>query len=150
MNIRKFKEADRHQVLDLAKRFNHVEYMEFRDNRIMSEKQMDLAYQAVTNNTDNIYVADDSGHILGYIELTIQKDYFTERKQAYISAIAVSVQGEGKGIGKALMKQAELWASNLGLSELILDVFVANERAVKMYEHLGYHKEIVKMVKQNP
>lgn len=111
MHIRKYKEEDRKDVIELAKRFNTIDYMEFRDDRLMLEKQLELVLQAVNHNSHNIYVAEDDRSILGYIELCIHIDYFTKREQGYISAIAVSKNGEGKGIGKALMKHAEDWSN---------------------------------------
>ncbi|MDQ0207524.1 GNAT family N-acetyltransferase [Alkalicoccobacillus murimartini] len=147
MIVRKFQNEDRLSILELSKRFNNIDYLAFRDEHIMCEKQEGLAIQAITNNKENVYIAECNGAMLGYIELAIQEDYFTNRKQAYVSAIAVSEKGEGKGIGKELMKQAEEWAADQGLTEIILDVFLNNKRAVSVYEHLGYQKEIVKMVK---
>ncbi|KMK75625.1 GNAT family N-acetyltransferase [Alkalihalobacillus pseudalcaliphilus] len=148
MNIRKFEEKDHSDILELAKRFNNIYYMSFRDESLMCKKQEELAVQAVNNNKENIYIAEESGDFLGYIELNIQEDFFTNRKQAYVSAIAVTEKGEGKGIGKVLMKKAEEWAVNQELSEVILDVFLSNKRAIGLYEHLGYQQEIVKMVKK--
>ncbi|KYG31846.1 GNAT family N-acetyltransferase [Alkalihalobacillus trypoxylicola] len=148
MIIRKYHEQDHPVILALAERFNHIDYMKHRDQDAMAKKQEQMALQSLTDNKENIYIAENNGMILGYLELAIQKDYFTGKEQAYISAIAVSEKGEGKGIGKALMAKAEEWAIDQGLSEVILDVFLDNNRAVGLYEHLGYQKEIVKMVKE--
>lgn len=148
MIIRRYEQKDAKDVIELAKRFNGVSYMRYRDQAKMEAKQRDLALKAVKENTENIFVAEDQGELFGYIELTIQEDYFTKKRQAYVSAISVASQGEGKGIGKALMKKAEEWALSHGLTEVILDVFKNNERAVGLYEHLGYQQEVVKMVKE--
>lgn len=147
MLVRKFEETDRLFVIELAKRFNNIEHLAFRNELQMSKKQEELVVQAVISNKENIFIAESGGAKLGYIELGIQDDYFTDRKQAYISAIAVSEKSEGKGIAKILMNHAEEWAINQGLTQVSLDVFLKNKKAIDVYEHLGFQKEIVKMVK---
>ena len=147
MLVRKFEETDRLFVIELAKRFNNIEHLAFRNELEMSKKQEELVVQAVISNKENIFIAESGGAKLGYIELGIQDDYFTDRKQAYISAIAVSEKSEGKGIAKILMNHAEEWAINQGLTQVSLDVFLKNKKAIDVYEHLGFQKEIVKMVK---
>ncbi|MBX4383842.1 GNAT family N-acetyltransferase, partial [Mycobacterium tuberculosis] len=81
------------------------------------------------------------------IECKEAEDYFSKEKLAYISAIAVTAEGEGKGVGKQLMRFAETWAKERGIKVLVLDVFSDNQRAVQFYEHIGYSQEIVKMTK---
>ncbi|MGN7312995.1 GNAT family N-acetyltransferase [Alkalicoccobacillus gibsonii] len=147
MLVRKFEETDRLFVIELAKRFNNIEHLAFRNELEMSKKQEELVVQAVISNKENIFIAESGGAKLGYIELGIQDDYFTDRKQAYVSAIAVSEKSEGKGIAKILMNHAEEWAINQGLTQVSLDVFLKNKKAIDVYEHLGFQKEIVKMVK---
>ncbi|MDQ0167136.1 ribosomal protein S18 acetylase RimI-like enzyme [Bacillus horti] len=138
---------DKNQILQLAARFSDLEFMSYRDQEKMNKKQMDLAKEAVERNCSNIFVAEEDGEFIGYIELTEQTDYFTGEKQGYVSAIAVLPQGEGKGIGKKLMQKAEEWTAEKGIQVLVLDVFQKNERAIKLYEKLGYQQEIVKMTK---
>ncbi|MBM0066398.1 GNAT family N-acetyltransferase [Alkalicoccobacillus gibsonii] len=147
MLVRKFEETDQLFVIELAKRFNNIEHLAFRNEQEMGKKQEELVVQAVISNKENIFIAESGGDKLGYIELRIQDDYFTNRKQAYVSAIAVSEKSEGKGIAKILMNHAEEWAINQGLTQVSLDVFLKNKKAIDVYEHLGFQKEIVKMVK---
>ena len=44
----------------------------------------------------------------------------------------------GRGIGAALMRQAEHWAFRQGAAELRLNVWSFNEPALAMYRELGY------------
>ncbi|GAJ97737.1 ribosomal-protein-alanine acetyltransferase [Geomicrobium sp. JCM 19055] len=107
---------------------------------------MELAESSV-KNASNIYVAEQEQQFLGYIELAEQRDFFTNESVAYISAIAVTPEAQGSGVGKQLMKKAEQWCIERGLSQLVLDVFKANEGAVQFYKRLGFEEEVVKMVK---
>lgn len=147
MIIRNYKDDDKKHILQLSLRFSDLEFLSYRDKEAMEQKQLDIAKEALNSNTSNIFVAVEDGEFIGYIELTEQKDYFTGEKQGYVSAIATSPNNEGKGVGKKLMQKAEEWTREKGLKVLVLEVFQNNERAIKLYEKLGYNKEIVKMTK---
>jgi len=43
-----------------------------------------------------------------------------------------------QGIGHALMQQAETWAKERGITEVELSVWEFNQRALALYEKLGY------------
>ena len=148
MIIREFNEKDKWHIVELSKRLSDINFMNYRDQDRMNEKQIELADVAIETNSANIFVAEENGEFLGFIELAVQNDYFTGEKQGYISSIAVLPEGEGKGIGKKLMKKAEEWASKQGLKVIVLEVFKSNQRAVSFYELLGYQQEIVKMTKE--
>ncbi|KAB2331388.1 GNAT family N-acetyltransferase [Bacillus mesophilum] len=148
MIIREFKEKDKLHIKELSKRFSDFNFMNYRDKNLMEKKQVELANAAIEKNKANIFVAEENEEFMGYIELAIQEDFFTGEKQGYISSIAVLPGGEGKGIGKKLMKKAEEWTSEQGLKVIVLDVFKNNQRAVGFYEVLGYQQEIVKMTKE--
>lgn len=147
MKIRPYQEKDKDHIINLSYRFNDIPLMEYRNREDMKEKQIELAINAVTSSTSDIFVVEDRDVFQGYIELTSDRDYFTNERVAYISAIAVTSAGEGKGIGKMLMVKAEEWCLAKGCKQLALDVFKANKHAISFYRHLGFEEEIVKMVK---
>lgn len=84
---------------------------------------------------------------LGCVYLETVEDYFTAERHGHVSIIAVSEDGEGKGVGGALMRAAEVWARSSGFHRLTLNVFEANSRARAVYEHLGYRVETLRYVK---
>lgn len=45
---------------------------------------------------------------------------------------------QGKGFGRALMSAIESWARENGAQDLRLNVWHFNQRAVKLYEELGF------------
>lgn len=57
----------------------------------------------------------------------------------YINTVAVFPEYAGKGIGTRLMKLAEEKAKESGLKKCSLTVDVLNEKAIRLYERLGYH-----------
>ncbi|WP_059106203.1 GNAT family N-acetyltransferase [Shouchella shacheensis] len=147
MYIRPYQEKDKERIISLSERFSDIEFMDYRNQEAIERKQIELAKDAVSVNASNLFVAEQDNEFLGYIELTEDKDYFTNERVAYISAIAVTSAGEGKGTGKLLMSKAETWCLEQSCKQLVLDVFKANAHAICFYEHLGFEEEIVKMVK---
>src|SRR3546814_9837805 len=59
----------------------------------------------------------------------------------YIALLAVEQEHEGRGVAKALVEQAELWAREMGFSRLALDVFASNDHALKFYDRAGFRSE---------
>ncbi|MBY7144822.1 GNAT family N-acetyltransferase [Virgibacillus sp. NKC19-3] len=147
MHIRPYQERDKDSIISLSDRFSDIPFMEYRNREDMEQKQLELAKRAVASRTSDIFVVEDGDALLGYVELTTDRDYFTNDKVAYISAIAVTSAGEGKGIGKMLMDKAEKWCLDKECKQIVLDVFKANDHALHFYKHFGYEEEIVKMVK---
>jgi RimJ/RimL family protein N-acetyltransferase len=47
----------------------------------------------------------------------------------------------GRGIGSALLSEVLRWAPTVGLSRLELYVMNNNERAIRLYERLGFEVE---------
>ncbi|ERJ12776.1 GNAT family N-acetyltransferase [Haloplasma contractile] len=151
LNIRKMKDQDVAFIIDLSTRFNEFEMMNWRDHEKMKQAQLEMAKEAVAksdSDSDMYVVEDESKTPLGYLHMTKQIDYFTDEHKGYISSIVVSKAGEGKGIGKKLMKKAEQWSKEKGYKQLVLNVFSKNERAVEFYKKLDYESEIIKMVKE--
>jgi len=64
-----------------------------------------------------------------------------EKGDYYVSNVAVYPKFQGKGIGKALMLEAERLAMESGAERITLDVERNNERAIAIYKKLGYSIE---------
>jgi ribosomal protein S18 acetylase RimI-like enzyme len=60
------------------------------------------------------------------------------RHYAYVNEVAVVMEYQGKGLGRALMAEAERWTLAQGASEIELHVWEANRPAIAFYEKLGY------------
>jgi len=64
-----------------------------------------------------------------------------EEGDYYVSNVAVYPEFRGKGIGKALMLEAERLARECGAKRIALDVEMENEIAIAVYQKLGYSVE---------
>ena len=94
-------------------------------------------------------VAEDSrGSVLGaaYAERAI--DYFTEEAHAHLGILAVALEAEGRGVGRALMATMEQWAIDEGYRFVTLNVFAGNDRAAAIYERAGYRTDATKLIKE--
>ena len=79
-----------------------------------------------------------AGVLLVALRVSADDPILQPRRYAYVDEIAVLEQYRGRGIGRALMAEAERWALQRGASEIELHVWEANLRAVGFYEGLGY------------
>lgn len=65
----------------------------------------------------------------------------------FIYDVEVDSDRRGKGWGRALMANAELWAAQRGAYEIALNVFGGNTVARGLYTSLGYDERAVTMAK---
>ena len=97
---------------------------------------------------ETFVAVDAEGAPLGMIVLQPSTDHFTGHGRAYVEALVVAAEAEGKGAGRAMMAHAETWARERGLREVCLDVFAGNDRARAFYERAGYRADHTRLVKR--
>lgn len=68
-------------------------------------------------------------------------------RHSHIFLLYVLPAHRRKGIGSALTRHAEEWARGRGDRQMGLQVFVANQPAISLYQKLGYTSQSVWMVK---
>ncbi len=66
---------------------------------------------------------------------------------AHIFLVYVHRQHRRRGIGSALMLQAENWAKQRGDQQISLQVFSHNQPALNLYQKLGYQTQSISMLK---
>ncbi len=100
----------------------------------------------------SIFLAEEADQINGVI-ITIVRDtlaipILTPRRIANIDIIVVRHDHQGRGIGRALMAQAEEWARSRGAHDIELTVYFFNQKAIRFYTELGYEGISQKMAKK--
>ena len=95
-----------------------------------------------------VFVAEGANGNDGVVCLTTTVDYFTREPLAHIEVLAVDPAAQGRGVARALMQAAESWARERGFKRVSLNVWVQNERARGLYEHLGYGAETMHYLKE--
>ena len=93
------------------------------------------------------FVAEGPGGIDGVVCLSTTEDYFTHEPLAHVEVLAVDPAARGRGVARALMQAAESWARRQGFARISLNVWMQNERARGLYEHLGYGPETMHYLK---
>ena len=92
-----------------------------------------LASLHAGHRRDLIYVYEMEGEIVGWLWLDS-----TSRNRVHIRHIQVRQSRWGQGLGRYLMEDAIRLCRRLGCRTLTLNVTKANERAMALYEHLGF------------
>lgn len=98
--------------------------------------------RAKLHEAAELYAAEDSGEIVGLLEVQLVPPSPVGSMVRPVSAasvgLAVREDRRGEGVGTALMRFAEQWAAEHGASSMILDMASANGGALRFYERLGY------------
>jgi ribosomal protein S18 acetylase RimI-like enzyme len=151
LRVRTATLGDKGFILDLVHRFVEFGVPRWHDPRdIVSaiERVLDAPIDSSAEDPALMVAQDETGERLGFIRLETRPDHFTGERRGYVSEIAVAKNGEGRGVGKALMEAGEAWARGRGYQLLTLDVFAGNERARSFYRRLGYDEDSLSMAKE--
>lgn len=79
-------------------------------------------------------VAEEMGRIAGYIGM------YVSAPEGEITNVAVAPGLRMRGTGKALVDAMKQWASDHGVTRIVLEVRVGNEPAIHVYEAAGFVK----------
>jgi GNAT superfamily N-acetyltransferase len=85
-----------------------------------------------------IIVAEENGAVLGVLHV-FERPALDKGCEAVIQALVVDDTVRSRGLGEALMREAEAWASRRGLGATSLYTNITRERARAFYERIGYH-----------
>lgn len=140
--IRPASAEDRAQILALAPRL--VE-------GVAQWRDPDAVRQAVTTwvrdsldgtqqDNQTVLVADQDGSVLGFVSVG-NREHWSGALDGYIGELVVSPEAEGAGIGSALIRAAIEWSQGQGLDRVSVDTGVANTRARRLYQNLGFEEE---------
>jgi ribosomal protein S18 acetylase RimI-like enzyme len=84
-----------------------------------------------------IIVAEEAGSIAGVLHV-FERPALDKGGEAVIQALVVDETLRSRGVGEALMREAEAWASGRGLGATSLYTHVSRDRARAFYERIGY------------
>jgi ribosomal protein S18 acetylase RimI-like enzyme len=89
------------------------------------------------------FVAENDGEIVGYITIALGKSN-KFKGNAHLLSISVKTEERGKGIGTLLFERMEQYARSHRVRRIEFDVFSSNDKAISLYERLGYEVEGIK------
>jgi RimJ/RimL family protein N-acetyltransferase len=86
-----------------------------------------------------VYVAESAEGIVG--RLSVGRDPHPASTHVADLGLMVAQSHRRRGIGKALLEEAVVWARSAGVHKLELHVFPYNEAAIALYERFGFERE---------
>jgi RimJ/RimL family protein N-acetyltransferase len=96
--------------------------------------------KAVRRHSDAaVFVAVDGDEVVG--RLSIARDSHPSSRHVADLGLLVASNRRRRGIGRALLEQAVVWAREAGVRKLELHVFPWNEPAIALYESFGFERE---------
>lgn len=91
--------------------------------------------QASTGGQLAQFVADPGGRLIGHAGGTVLSE---EPGATVVFAVYITPAQRGRGLLAGLVEAVAEWSVALGRQELMLEVVVGNDRAVRAYEKLGF------------
>jgi GNAT superfamily N-acetyltransferase len=151
VRIRPASDADREFVISLMPRLVEFGPPRWRDAEQMTDFDTRVISESLLNTTHDtaVFIAEDAGGApLGFIHLHAATEHYNQEEHGHVEDLVVAPEGEGRGVGRALLEKAEEWARGCGYRWLTLNVFAENLRAREVYKRLGYGEDMVKYVKE--
>ncbi len=110
-----------------------------------SEAELRRAFASPRDGSIVFIAEDRAGVPVGFAYGVVHEDFFTGESHGHLSELAV--MRDGSGAGAPLVAAVEAHFRAAGLRFVTLNVNVANARAARLYERLGYEKQVVQFVK---
>lgn len=106
----------------------------------------DLA-KMITAPDVEVIVAELNGEVIGsgYARITESKDYLKHTRHCYLGFMYVKPEHRGKGVNSIVLEALKQWSISQNIYELRLEVYHANQPAIKAYEKAGFAPNLVEM-----
>lgn len=141
MLIREYTQNDIQQIRYCLGKLQEYE-RSVEPNRVPNDQIGDNYWNYLIDETNKkkgkIFVAEDEGKIVGIICVWVEREIEMDSDYLYVSDWIVLEEYRGKGLGKALIEQAQDYATSIGLKIIRLGVLINNELAKDVYYKLGF------------
>jgi len=92
-----------------------------------------------------VALADDEVVASGYAKIKEAKAYLKFEKYAYVGFMFVKPDYRGQGVSQKILQALQAWSISRGLTEMRLEVYGDNSKALSAYERYGFKKHMVEM-----
>ncbi len=106
--------------------------------------------ERLTNPDHRVFVAEADGSVLGMASAESRRRRRWADPHGYIADVFVLEPYRGRGIGRALVAAAEGWLGSSGYREIRVNVHPRNDRALRLYQRLGWSEVAINMGKELP
>jgi ribosomal protein S18 acetylase RimI-like enzyme len=110
---------------------------EFDVRRKQRKRYRDLFIEKLSDPEAAVFVAED-GELVGYAMGWLRHRFLGKGQTGYVNDVFVTEKARRKGIGGALMKTLVAWFKSRGADKVDLYVYAANEKAMGLYDSLGF------------
>lgn len=110
----------------------------------ISEEKVKQIIESLVQKGSYYFIATESDNLMGWILIGTSKDQFTEKDYGFIYELFVLEEFRGNGISKRLIETGIEHLRQKGYSEVRLNVYAEN-RAIKLYEKLGFKNRTITM-----
>lgn len=154
LSLRTALPRDRDAVVDLILMLNLYEADLVGDRK--RDRKAAMAYheellQRLAKRDGRIVLAEVDGAIVGAMGFSLDEDaaYVTDdvRRHGTVTDLIVHDEWRGRGIGRALLIEAERLTREAGLTRLMIGVLVANDKAERTYRAFGFEPYVSILVK---
>jgi GNAT superfamily N-acetyltransferase len=115
---------------------------------------MDRLHQRAADSRGAVLVAELDGAVIGHLVLTFERmgPFVREelRDYAYVADLFVRQAHRGRGIGRALIAEAERRAIERGMCRIMIGVLHGNREAERSYRSQGFADYAIELVKDLP
>jgi ribosomal protein S18 acetylase RimI-like enzyme len=139
----KATEQEMDEIFSLAG-INRVEATEIQADN--NKENMIAAYKDSLDHGAYFLVARTDDSLIGWVLVDRSVDWFTHKEIGWISDVYVKQEFRKNGVAKALIEQSLAEFKYLGYDDVRLNVFTFNEKAIRLYEKLGF-KEVSKLMR---
>lgn len=149
LTIRQATKADLEFLLSLIPRFSEFGLPPARDVTALNKHTQNALQTAFDGDSSlPIFIAEEDGQRLGFIQMREDKEFLSGEPHAYVLNLTVAKEAEGKGAGTALIQAAETWAKEKGYRFMSLNVFGTNYHARAFYKKLNFEEDSIKLTKK--
>ena len=141
MKIRRCEINDADNMLKMLLELDkETEYMLFEADERPNDINRVKAMINQSINVDNLLlIATEDDNIIGF--LSAQRGIIRKIKHTAYIVVGIREKFRGKGIGKKLFCELDLWAKENNISRLELTVMCPNSMAKQLYEKNGFEVE---------
>ncbi|RSD26645.1 GNAT family N-acetyltransferase [Mesobacillus subterraneus] len=103
-----------------------------------NKEEMIAAYKNSLSQGAYFLVARTEDTLTGWVLVDRSLDWFTQKEIGWISDVYVKQEFRKKGVAESLLEQSLIEFKYLGYDDVRLNVFTFNEKAIRLYEKLGF------------
>lgn len=111
-----------------------------------NQEEMIASYQNSLEHGAYFLVARTEDDLIGWVLVDRSLDWFTHKEIGWISDVYVKKEFRNQGVAKVLMEQSLVEFKHLGFDDVRLNVFTFNEKAIRLYEKVGF-KDVNKFMR---